>query len=576
MPRLSLQATLTLAFAAVSVLMAVLLSALLGRLTADALRQDIGTSLTELADQMRARLDAGLADRLRTVELLASLQQMRDSDTAVADNRFLLEKLRRNDIKIAWIGFADVDGKVVYSADGILEGANVAARPWFISGKQGPFVGDVHEAKLLAKILPPPASGEPLRFVDVAAPVFGTTGHLRGVLGVHLSWEWARDIEQHVFTASRRASGVETFVLNREGQTLLAPQGRAGVLLPVNLDAAATGSGQLLRWPDGQDYVTTLVKTRGYDEYAGLGWSIVSRQAAQEAYAPVRQMQDMVRAIGAAMAVLFALFGLWLARRIAQPLHQLSHVADRLRGGEMNAQIPTSSTFVETAQLAGSFRHLVDALKAEQGKLQALNESLEEQVAKRTEALDVANRHLFTSLEERQRLVARLEELVHTDSLSGLLNRRALHERSAIELVRLERQPAPLALMIFDIDHFKRINDQHGHEAGDEAIRLLARTATGVLREVDILARFGGEEFVALLPDTPLAAAIAVAERLRLAIAAISIVTPAGPIGMTASFGLAAWEPGLSLDILISRADKALYGAKHGGRNRLVVWPDQA
>ncbi|QNM97773.1 sensor domain-containing diguanylate cyclase [Chitinimonas koreensis] len=571
MPPLSLRTALALAFAAVSVLMAVVLSWSLGQLATDAVRRDIGAALSELAEQMRSRLDLGLYERLRDVETLVALHQLRDPATQVGDNRLVLEKLRRSTGEIAWIGFARPDGKVVYSADSILEGADVSKRPWFIEGGKGSFVGDVHEAKLLAKILPPPASGEPLRFVDVAAPVFDLEGRFSGVLGVHLSWEWAREVEHTVFSLGRRAKGVETFVLNREGKVLLAPAGKEAAGLPGGLAQAASHGGLLLRWPDGRDYLTTVVPTRGYGDYAGLGWTVVVRQAAAEAYAPVYQLQATVLALGGGFAVLFALFGIWLAGQVAQPLAALASTADRLRSGE-DLEVPIGGRLLETRRLASSLDHLLRALRGEQSKLAQLNASLEEQVLERTQLLDSANQHLFGALEERQRLVNKLEELASTDSLTGLYNRRAFHERAEIELRRVERQPGPLSALIFDIDHFKRVNDGYGHDIGDEAIRLLARTVSQQLRDVDILARFGGEEFVALLPNTTLDAALEIAERLRIDVAAISIPCPAGPIAITASFGAAEWEPGIGIDTLIARADQALYGAKHTGRNRVEAW----
>lgn len=572
MPTISLRTTLALAFGAVSVLMALVISWSINQIASDAIRRDIGTALTELAEQMRSRLDMGLYERLRDVDTLTVLRQLRDPATRVGDNRLVLEKLRRSTGEIAWIGFARNDGLVVYSADGLLEGANVGARPWFKAGREGPFVGDVHEAKLLAKLLPAPANGEPLRFVDVAAPVFDLQGRLSGVLGVHLSWEWARNIEQTVFSLGRRNKGVETFVLNREGQILLAPAGREATKLPTGLSNAHQEGGQLLEWPDGGKYLTAVVSTRGYGDYAGLGWSVLVRQDAEQAYTPVRELRNTVLAIGAACAVLFALFGFWLAERISHPLRALTSAAHRLQSGEAETVLPAHARFHEPKLLADALRHLLTTLKQEQTKLAELNASLESQVAERTEALDAANRHLLLSLEERQRLVKQLETQANTDSLTGLLNRRAFHERAQREVQRQARQITALSVLIFDIDHFKQINDLYGHEAGDEALRQLALAAQEWLREMDVLARFGGEEFVALLPDSDLEAARRVAERMRQAAADLQIHYPSGVIRLTLSFGVAQWRPEQAMDALIAQADQALYTAKHKGRNRVEVW----
>lgn len=572
MLNLSLRSVLALAFAAVSVLMALALSWSLGNLASDAVRRDIGSALNELAEQMRSRLDLGMYERLRDVETLAVLRQLRDPHTDRLDNRLVLEKLRRSTGEIAWIGFAHQDGRVLFSADGLLEGANVSSRPWFIAGKQAPFVGDVHDAKLLAKLLPAPGSGEPLRFVDVAAPIYDLDGQLSGVLGVHLSWEWARTVEQTVFSLGQRSKGVETFILNRQGQILLAPQGKVATLLPARLASTAATGGELMAWPDGQAYLTAVIPTRGLGSYAGLGWTVVVRQAEAQAYAPVQAIRHTVLVMGAGFALLFALFGIWLASRISRPLRHLTSAAAALQAGRNERPLPDGRPFAETSRLARSLTHLVDTLRSEQAKLASLNASLEQQVSQRTEALDAVNRHLYSALEERQRLVKQLETLANTDSLSGLLNRRAFQDRAALEMGRQERQGGPLAALTFDIDHFKRINDQYGHEGGDAAIQRLASVCQGLLREIDVLARFGGEEFVALLPDSDAEEAIAVAERLREAAEALQIEGYGEPIRLTVSFGVAQWRSGMSIDNLLARADQALYQAKHGGRNRVCQW----
>ncbi|WP_460533729.1 sensor domain-containing diguanylate cyclase [Chitinimonas naiadis] len=572
MTKLSLRSALVLAFSAVSVLMAVLLSYSLGHLASEVSRRDIGSALSDLAGQMADQLDLGMHEQLRTIQLITSLRQVRDPASSLSDNRAILEKLRHSSGEVAWIGYADTKGKVQYSADGVLEGADVSARPWFAGALKGAYAGDVHEAKLLAKILPPPSNGEPLRFVDVAAPVYGLDNQLRGVIGTHLSWAWARSVEQTVFSATRRAQGVEVFVLNAEGKILLAPEGLAGTRLPTRLADAEGESGRLLAWPDGQEYLTALVKTQGMGDYTGLGWWVLVRQPLAIAYAPVRHIQYLVLGMGAGLAVLFSLFGLWLAGRVARPLAALGKAADRLRAGEIEVQIPTVSPFSETRQLASSLKHMVAALKTEQDKMSLLNASLEEQVQERTELLNLANEHLLASLEERQQLVSKLESLASTDSLSQLLNRRAFHERAAIEVARALRQATPISLFIFDIDHFKRINDSYGHEVGDQVIVEIARLSRETIRDVDMAARFGGEEFVALLPDTALMAALQVAERLRLLIAGIRLPHPEGDISLTSSFGVAEWTEGLAIDKLVARADQALYRAKEGGRNRSEAW----
>ncbi|MBM3485376.1 MAG: PleD family two-component system response regulator [Alphaproteobacteria bacterium] len=157
-----------------------------------------------------------------------------------------------------------------------------------------------------------------------------------------------------------------------------------------------------------------------------------------------------------------------------------------------------------------------------------------------------------------------------TDSLTGLYNRRYLDAHFEAMSSRLAQAGKMLSLVALDIDHFKVINDTHGHAAGDEVLKTLAERILANLRGLDSAVRHGGEEFVILMPDSPLASASAAAERLRVAVAAepIKIGAPAGAVSVTVSIGVASATAGMvSLEDLISRADAALYEAKRSGRN---------
>jgi diguanylate cyclase (GGDEF)-like protein/PAS domain S-box-containing protein len=156
------------------------------------------------------------------------------------------------------------------------------------------------------------------------------------------------------------------------------------------------------------------------------------------------------------------------------------------------------------------------------------------------------------------------------DFLTGLSNRRALFEAGELELERWRRAPRPLSAILFDVDHFKRVNDNYGHAAGDVVLRHLAATLTATFRQLDVVARMGGEEFAVLLPSTGLAAAAAVAERLRQAVESQTVEVDGGRIQYTVSGGVALMSDGLAgLDALLKRADHALYAAKTAGRNRI-------
>lgn len=166
----------------------------------------------------------------------------------------------------------------------------------------------------------------------------------------------------------------------------------------------------------------------------------------------------------------------------------------------------------------------------------------------------------------------KLEDIAHTDPLTGCWNRRALMSSGEPHLSLATRQDRALSVIICDIDKFKNINDTYGHGVGDEAIKEFARTCLGALRPYDLLGRYGGEEFVLVLPDTNEIDARAVAERIRTTLEAITVKVADVTFKMTASFGTATLANDTSLQGMIDRADLALYAAKQNGRNRVESW----
>jgi two-component system cell cycle response regulator len=166
--------------------------------------------------------------------------------------------------------------------------------------------------------------------------------------------------------------------------------------------------------------------------------------------------------------------------------------------------------------------------------------------------------------------------LALTDELTGLHNRRYLFAHLDKLIERANRDGGRVALLLFDIDHFKNVNDRHGHAAGDEVLRQIAARAINSVRSADLVARLGGEEFVVVMPETEPAIAAAAAERLRAAIARQPFIVgaTAAPLSLTVSIGVTAAAPGGDArDLMLARADDALYAAKAGGRNRIVTRP---
>ena len=176
------------------------------------------------------------------------------------------------------------------------------------------------------------------------------------------------------------------------------------------------------------------------------------------------------------------------------------------------------------------------------------------------------------NITERRRAEDELRRLALTDALTGAANRRHFMERAAFEFARMRRYGNPVSLVMLDVDHFKRVNDTHGHAAGDAALILLVKCCKALLRDTDLVGRLGGEEFALLLPDATDEDAFLIAERIRLNLADLEIAAEDVAFSFTVSMGVASCQAGeTSVEQTIGRADRALYRAKADGRDRTLT-----
>jgi diguanylate cyclase (GGDEF)-like protein len=187
--------------------------------------------------------------------------------------------------------------------------------------------------------------------------------------------------------------------------------------------------------------------------------------------------------------------------------------------------------------------------------------------AQRLQQADLEKNELMQQL--RQQADA-FERQAREDALTGLANRRALDELLAYEFARAGRSEQPLCVALIDLDHFKRINDDLSHAAGDAVLKAVAERMRGLCREIDTVARWGGEEFALLLPNTRLSDALAVCERVRAGVERLELDAIAPGLRTTISIGIASHEGHADYDRMLSQADAALYAAKQAGRNRVA------
>jgi len=398
----ALGAWLALAFTLLSIVLTLLLVGVIEYKATEQVKSGIGNGLAELALQTSDKLERGMFERYREIDLLA--QRMRlHADLPAAQRRAALEQIQGGFGFYSWIGVAGLDGRVQVAAQGLLEGVDVSGRPWFARALRGEHVGDVHDAVLLANKLP--RQTEPWRFVDIAFPLLDGAGRPDGVLGVHMSWAWARDVERSVMARVGARRDVEALIVDSHGDVLLGPPDVAGkrLALPSLGAAGARPDGGYLveTWPDGQAYLVGFARGRGYAGYPGLGWTVLVRQDIDDAYAPVRRLRDYGLGAGVLLAALFSLAGLVVARRITRPLHALAGAAQRIGSGETAAIAPARASYEEVDALSSTLHTLVADLVQRRRDQEDLNATLERRVAERTRELE---RALATVSAGKQRL----------------------------------------------------------------------------------------------------------------------------------------------------------------------------
>ncbi|MDH0862918.1 diguanylate cyclase [Mitsuaria sp. GD03876] len=335
-------------------------------------------SLRQVAMDFRDALDRGMAQQFKEVRVLAQLEPFGRFEDPEGMRR-ALDQVQVGFDHFAWLGVTDAKGKVLAAAGGLLDGVDVSKRPWWQGAKTGqPFVGDVHAALLLEKLLP--RQNEPWRFVDFAVPLLDGRGQLRGVFGVHLSWGWARQIKSELIDATMASHQADALVLGKDGAVILGPSDLEGKKMPIG---AEHGQGLRHHEVDGVDYFAVSVPSQGYGPYPGLGWTVLVRQPVAVALADYYQLRRQI--VLSAVLLLAAAVPLswWLARRMSRPLYELATAISQRRHLSEDA-LPAVGGYREAALLSQALSDLARRQAEQDRSLAQLNASLELRVQART------------------------------------------------------------------------------------------------------------------------------------------------------------------------------------------------
>ncbi|WP_427051793.1 diguanylate cyclase domain-containing protein [Paenibacillus sp. TC-CSREp1] len=537
-----LRTVLTVIFAALSLLVIVTIGSIFSKKSFVAVETEIGHSLEGTAAQAADKLDRFMYSRSGEMNLLGNMSSLNDKFNP-ADIQILLDQLQNSFPTFSWVGYMDPKGNVLAATDGVLLGKNLSERPVFQEGIKGKFIGDVHNAVLLAKLLPNP-SGEPLQFVDISFPLKDSQGKIRGVLAAHLSWAWAKEVEESVLLPlEREEKDLEFFIISKKDNTvLLGPKewiGKSLVLQGISQARYDKSTWSSEKWPDGKEYVTGYAYSQGYRDYPGLGWTIIIRQVKSTAYAAIIDLMWFNIWTGLTVTLLFVLFGWLISRWISAPLVRLTRVANRLGAGE-SIEIPDNKGIKEIEDLSRSLRNMVSSI-----------------------------------MDKDTELVV-MQSLAHYDQLTGLKNRTAL-EVYLEDSLEMESENHTLTFLYLDLDGFKSVNDTLGHQSGDVLLQKVAQRLTALSHEQGITVRLGGDEFLIVLRsvgDFPREEATQYAQDIIKSLNKPFIIDYER-VHIGCSIGGAEYPTNsTNPSEIIRMADEALYLSKRAGKNRVTFYSE--
>ncbi len=415
---------LAFVMAVVATVVALTLTAIITSMMEAQIERDKGAALSAVGRSVTAALGKNIRDRVQQVEQLANAEEVWASGLDSAKVRHALERKKQLRPVPTWVGVADLEGKVVVATDGILVGRDVRERPWFQAGLRDLYIGDAHEAQLLAGLLPRPSNGEPLRFIDFAIPI-KIQSRTAGVAALHADLQALEGIAAAFLPKNAVARHVEVYIFSRSGEVIYGVDRQASIDLEqlgarlADLPAPAAGeqarSAIEVFWGDGNQYLTTSWALDDYTPGISLGWRVLVRQPVEIAYAPAR-LATQRALLGSLLAAGVAVgFGFMLGRQLTRPIKQIADSARDVELGKHGAFIANFDQNRELVQLSGA--------------LQSMTQRLESLVEERTEQLRQANEEL-RALGEQQSAMLDNEMvgiiLQNTSTRTAVWNNRAM------------------------------------------------------------------------------------------------------------------------------------------------------
>ncbi|MTI81553.1 MAG: diguanylate cyclase [Firmicutes bacterium] len=502
--------------------------------------------------------------KMTLISTISSSQQLKTGDEELI-KEYLKDIIYKN-IDIQDMGVADLQGNVQV-ATSYHHGINIKDRQYFKQALEGK-KGISHLIYNRFSYTPVIVFAAPVYKEHQVSGVFFASISIDNITKIMQNLNLGRHTESYIVDSQRRMVSNSL----HEDKNTIGTMSRNNFRLKID----STGVKNALMGISG---VGKYINYRGVEVYGAYKPMNVTNMAVVieqdvKAFMEPREKQALLSTISIAgfIILLFMPVLMLMSRRFAEPLEKLNAAAQDIRDGDLGVTVNIKGN-KEVSQLASSFNEMSLQIKRINEQLNESINTLEEQ----KEEIESQNEELLASEEELQETNKQLDQIATTDYLTKVFNRRYLFEYISSQIQLACKRNMPFSLILFDIDYFKRINDQYGHHVGDQVLIGLTEVIFENSGQDALLARFGGEEFVLVVPSSKLEYAKNLAERLRLKIANHIFKTDGGDIKLTVSFGVTSFSGeycninGMDLDRLITQVDDLLYRAKKEGRNRVVA-----
>jgi len=443
--------------------------------------------------------------------------------------------------EISRISILDKEGIIIASSR---EGTGIdkSTHEAFLKGREGVFIGDLHLSLFTNKYV-----------LSISASVL-LNNQFAGVLVINI------DADKELFKITTDRTGLgetgEVYLVNKDGYMITPSRFIDEVLLKQKVDLKVYQHEE-----DDGDTIDIHIDYRGIEVLSvhtyipEMDWYLIAQIDTEEAFAPITKLTQTLLLIFVIILFISIFISIFASRNITRPLRRLHKGTEEIMKGNLNYKVGTSSPD-EVGQLSRAFDEMTDNLKKSREELEEYSRNLEKKVKERTRDLEI-------DIEKRKKMEEKLKELARIDTLTGCYNRGYGLELLDRQIKLSHRSKSPLLLAFLDIDGFKAINDTFGHDEGDKVLKEVVKLLKSTLREIDIICRMGGDEFLLIFPDSSLKEAPLIKERLNKDLTKLN-QTLKKSYKIELSIGLSCYDSAnpQPMDELIRIADKKMYEEK--------------